>query len=70
MKIYDVKDIASGLSYRFFRKGDKVFEAGENGEKYYIIIKGVATILVPFGLDKNEVISRWEKFRDTSLDQY
>ena len=33
-------------------------------------MKGVATVNIPFGLDSKQIIDRWLKFRDVSLNQH
>ena len=46
-----MKDIASGMKLVRVEKGANVFHHGDPGDKLYFLIKGVASIKIPFGLD-------------------
>jgi CRP-like cAMP-binding protein len=35
------------LQYEYFKAGEIVFHYGENGTKFYIIIKGKVAIMIP-----------------------
>jgi hypothetical protein len=47
-----------------------VFNYGEIGDEFFIILKGVISINVPFGRSKIEANEIWMKFRDISIDEY
>ena len=66
---FDIKDIANGLKFTKFNAGDFIFKTGQYGDKFFIIMKGVASIQIPFGLDVKQIIGRWLKFRDVSMNQ-
>ena len=69
LKKFDIKEIANGLKFTKFNAGDYVFKNGQYGDKFFIIMKGVASIQIPFGLDVKQIIGRWLKFRDVSMNQ-
>ena len=69
MKSYDIKEIASGLNFTKFDAGEYVFRAGQYGDKFFIIMRGVAAVKIPYGLTSTQIIDRWLKFRDVSLNQ-
>lgn len=69
MKSYDIKEIASGLNFTKFNAGEYVFRAGQYGDKFFIIMRGVAAVKIPYGLTSSQIIDRWLKFRDVSLNQ-
>lgn len=64
-----MKDIASGMKLVRVEKGENVFHHGDSGDKLYFLIKGVASIKIPFGLDNKQIVARYMKFRDVSIDQ-
>lgn len=41
LKYYDMKDIASHLTLEYFKQGENVFKAGDVGDKFYIVLRGV-----------------------------
>lgn len=49
--MWDIKEIASGLKYTQFKAGEYIFKNGQYGDKFFIIMKGVTTVHVPFGLN-------------------
>lgn len=57
------------MQLRFVKKGENVFNCGDYGNKFYIIISGLVTISIPFGLTYDQYVARWLKFRDVTLDQ-
>ena len=67
---YDMKDLCSHFKLKKVRRGQNVFNNGETGDKFFIILKGLVSILVPYGVSKDELISRWKRFRDVTIDQY
>jgi hypothetical protein len=68
LKSYDIKEIANGFQFKKVKAGECVFKTGDYGDKMFIIMKGVATVLIPYGLDSKQIIARWLKFRDVSLN--
>ena len=43
----DFKFISERLRFEFYAEGEKIFGAGDFGDKFYIIIQGNASVLVP-----------------------
>ena len=43
----DYKFIAEKLTFDFYNAGDIIFNAGDSGDKFYIILRGTVSILVP-----------------------
>jgi CRP-like cAMP-binding protein len=43
----DIAYLCSELQYEYFKAGEIVFHYGENGTKFYIIIKGKVAIMIP-----------------------
>lgn len=64
-----MKDVSSGLRLVKFEKGQNVFHHGDQGQKIYFVIKGVISVKIPFELNNKQIVSRWLKFRDVSIDQ-
>lgn len=65
-----MKDICSHLKLQQCQRGQNVFNYGDFGDKFFIVLKGLVSIIVPFGVSKDELLSRWKKFRDVTIDQY
>ncbi|CDW72769.1 UNKNOWN [Stylonychia lemnae] len=47
IKDQDFVEIVSCLTYENFKMGDTVFEWGTNGDKFYIIIEGHVSVMIP-----------------------
>jgi hypothetical protein len=45
--ISEMLDIANSLTYEFIPKGKEVFEYGSIGEKFFIIIEGEVSVIIP-----------------------
>ena len=43
----DLTDVVQGLTYDFFPRGKEVFEYGSIGEKFYMILEGEVSVMVP-----------------------
>ena len=40
-------EVAKALTYEHFKKGTNVFDWGSFGDKFYIILRGKVSVLVP-----------------------
>jgi signal-transduction protein with cAMP-binding, CBS, and nucleotidyltransferase domain len=47
--------VARCLNYEFFKKGENVFDWGNPGDKFYIILKGTVSVQVPTEKLKNKI---------------
>ena len=70
LKYYEMKDICSRLKVKKTNKGEMLYRYGDVGTKYYIILKGVASVIVPYGTNKQKIIQIASEFRDVTLDEY
>ena len=68
LKYYDMKEMASMLTYQKVLTKETLFKYGEFGEKFYIILKGVVRLIAPFGISKEDLIKRCFAFRGVGLD--
>ena len=50
--------ILKKMQYEFFPAGSKVFNFGENGDKFYMIIEGGVQILIPYMYRKSTVAEK------------
>ena len=63
-----MKDICSHLTLKKVDKGQMLFKYGDVGTKFYTILEGVATTIVPFGTNKQKMIYLSKEFRDITQD--
>ena len=47
LSVENYKFIAERLSFEFYNSGEEVMKYGESGNTFYIIIKGLVSVLVP-----------------------
>lgn len=43
----DLPEIAQGLNYEYIQRGQDVFEYGSIGEKFYMIMEGEVSVMIP-----------------------
>lgn len=59
-----IYEIICALHYEYFKEGDYIFHYEDIGEKFYIMLRGEASVLLPFQLNEDgELI---EVIRDTA----
>lgn len=51
----DFKFISERLRFEFYAESERVFGAGDHGDKFYIIIQGGASVLVPSQKKRGEI---------------
>ena len=44
---HELEEVARNLKYEYFKPGETVFNSLDKADKYYIMIKGKACVLVP-----------------------
>ena len=56
MKLTDaqMKKVLRMMTYQFCHKGEKVFDFGDEGDQFYMIIQGGVEVLIPQGQPKAE----------------
>ena len=42
------------MRFKFFPEGKRVFNEGDHGDKFYIIVEGTCSVLVPIKRDKGD----------------
>jgi CRP-like cAMP-binding protein len=47
-KACEFDEIAMAVQYKFVPAGEKVFEMGQEGELFYILLEGHADVIKPF----------------------
>jgi len=45
--------IITSLHYEFFKEGDYIFHYDDTGDKFYIMLRGEASVLLPFQLNED-----------------
>ena len=53
IKAQDFPDIIQSLTWEHFHTGDEVFQFGDFGDKFYIILQGRVNVLIPSPNVKN-----------------
>ena len=61
MKLHDLAEIAQNLSYKFMNANEIVFDYGDDGDKFFIVLDGVCDILVPVIMKDDHVLTDKEK---------
>jgi hypothetical protein len=61
MKLHDLAEIAQNLSYKFMNANEIVFDYGDDGDKFFIVLDGVCDILVPVIMKDEHVLTDKEK---------
>lgn len=61
MKLHDLAEIAQNLSYKFMNANEIVFDYGDDGDKFFIVLDGVCDILVPVIMKDDHVLNDKEK---------
>ena len=44
---HELEEVARNLKYEYYKPGETVFKSLDKSDKYYIMLKGKAAILVP-----------------------
>jgi hypothetical protein len=61
MKLSDLAEIAANLIYKFMPSNEIVFDYGDDGDKFYIVLDGVCDILVPVLIKDDHPLTETEK---------
>lgn len=61
MKLKDLTEIAANLVYKFMPSNDIVFDYGDEGDKFYIVLDGICDILVPVLIKDEKSLSDTDK---------
>jgi hypothetical protein len=61
MKHSDLAEIAANLIYKFMPSNEIVFDYGDDGDKFYIVLDGVCDILVPVLIKDDHPLTETEK---------
>ena len=68
MKLHDLAEIAQNLSYKFMNANEIVFDYGDDGDKFFIVLDGVCDILVPVIIKDDHVLTdKEEKVKRATL---
>ena len=68
MKLHDLAEIAQNLSYKFMNANEIVFDYGDDGDKFFILLDGVCDILVPVIIKDDHVLTdKEEKVKRATL---
>ena len=53
----ELKEMSQWLQYEYMEPGETVFKAGDQGDKFYIILKGRCQLQIPdpYQINKNEL---------------
>ncbi|KAL4491243.1 hypothetical protein ABPG72_021629 [Tetrahymena utriculariae] len=61
-KLYE--SLFASLSYEFFQKEEVIYHHGDQGKKYYIILKGSCSLLVPNAQNENLISSNLVNYQE------
>lgn len=66
-----IYEIIGALHYEFFKEGDYIFHYDDTGDKFYIMLRGEASVLLPFQLGEDgeliEVLRNQDAIDPTKL---
>lgn len=61
MKFSELTEIAQNLSYKFLPANQLVFDYGDEGDKFFIVLDGVCDILVPVLIQDEPILTENDK---------
>ena len=51
----DYKLLCENMRFRYYKAGETIFEYGDYGDQFFIILKGTVSVLVPKQKEKNTI---------------